>query len=78
LGRFSSPSFIAENSPVVIAPPSCVKRLESDIHCIFQAAMITAATLWAILIWVCVAHQMHVRACRRREDEARWHRIHGA
>ncbi|MCU0953260.1 MAG: hypothetical protein MUC37_01315 [Hyphomicrobium sp.] len=43
-----------------------------------QAVMITAATIWLILLWVGVSVLMHARARKRREDEARWNRHYGA
>lgn len=39
--------------------------------------MITAATIWAILLWVGVSVHLHVRARRRREDESRWNHLQG-
>jgi hypothetical protein len=76
LARFCSSSFIAENKCEMIGWRSCVTSSVWN-YSISQAVMITAATIWAILLWVGVSVLLHVRARRRREDEARWNHLQG-
>lgn len=76
LSRLCFSSLIAENRRVMIGPSSCVTSAGWN-YSISQAVMITAATIWVILIWVGVSVHLHERARKRREDEARWHRLNG-